>query len=52
MRILMISDVFFPRINGVSTSIESFRHSLAELDIDVHVVAPHYPGTPQPTTQK
>ncbi len=44
MRILMISDVFFPRINGVSTSIESFRHSLAELDIDVHVVAPHYPS--------
>jgi len=44
MRILMISDVFFPRINGVSTSIESFRHSLAELDIDVHVVAPHYPA--------
>ena len=43
MRILMISDVYFPRINGVSTSIESFRHSLAELDIDVHVVAPDYP---------
>lgn len=43
MRILMISDVFFPRINGVSTSIESFRHSLAELDIEVDVVAPAYP---------
>lgn len=42
MRILMISDVYFPRINGVSTSIESFRHSLAKVDIDVHVVAPHY----------
>lgn len=44
MRILMISDVYFPRINGVSTSIESFRHSLAAVDIDVHVVAPHYPA--------
>lgn len=44
MRILMVSDVYFPRINGVSTSIESFRHSLAELDIDVHVVAPAYPA--------
>jgi glycosyltransferase involved in cell wall biosynthesis len=44
MRILMISDVYFPRINGVSTSIESFRHSLAEEDVDVHVVAPHYPA--------
>lgn len=44
MRVLMISDVFFPRINGVSTSIDSFRHSLAELGIEVRVVAPHYPA--------
>ncbi|MDP1651950.1 MAG: glycosyltransferase [Rhodocyclaceae bacterium] len=44
MRILMISDVYFPRINGVSTSIESFRHTLAELDIHVDVVAPAYPA--------
>jgi len=39
----MISDVYFPRINGVSTSIESFRQSLVELDVDVHIVAPDYP---------
>lgn len=39
----MISDVYFPRINGVSTSIESFRQSLADLDIEVQVVAPDYP---------
>ncbi len=44
MRILMISDVYFPRINGVSTSIESFRHTLAELAIEVDVVAPRYPA--------
>jgi glycosyltransferase involved in cell wall biosynthesis len=44
MRILMISDVYFPRINGVSTSIESFRHALAEQDIEVQVVAPAYPA--------
>ena len=47
MRILMVSDVFFPRSNGVSMSVESFRHALAALDttldIEVHVVAPHYP---------
>jgi glycosyltransferase involved in cell wall biosynthesis len=43
MHILMISDVYFPRINGVSTSIESFRHALAEQDIEVRVVAPAYP---------
>ena len=28
MRILMISDVYFPRINGVSTSIQTFRRGL------------------------
>ena len=42
MRILMISDVYFPRINGVSTSIESFRHALAEIDVEVDIVAPAY----------
>lgn len=51
MRILMVSDVYFPRINGVSTSIESFRHALAGLDIDVHVVAPDYP-VPHPDDGK
>ncbi|MCZ7654036.1 MAG: glycosyltransferase [Rhodocyclaceae bacterium] len=27
MRVLMVSDVYFPRISGVSTSIETFRHT-------------------------
>lgn len=44
MRILMISDVYFPRINGVSTSIESFRHALTAQGIEVDVVAPRYPA--------
>lgn len=44
MRILMISDVYFPRINGVSTSIESFRHALADQDFEVQVIAPAYPA--------
>lgn len=48
MRILMISDVYFPRINGVSTSIESFRHALADLDIAVDILAPHYPAPHPP----
>lgn len=51
MRILMISDVYFPRINGVSTSIESFRHALADQDMDIHVLAPHYPD-PHPSEDK
>lgn len=45
MRILMISDVYFPRINGVSTSIESFRRGLGEVGIESHLVVPAYPVT-------
>lgn len=41
-KVLMVSDVYLPRINGVSTSIKSFRHNLPNHGIDVHVVAPRY----------
>jgi 1,2-diacylglycerol 3-alpha-glucosyltransferase len=43
MRILKISDVFFPRVNGVSTSIETFRRDLTALGHEVVLVAPGYP---------
>src|SRR5580704_11495911 len=43
MRILKISDVFFPRVNGVSTSIETFRRDLTALGHEVVLVAPDYP---------
>ena len=43
MRILMVSDVYFPRINGVSTSIKTFRKELAELGHDITLIAPEYP---------
>ena len=43
MRILKISDVFFPRVNGVSTSIETFRRDLVSLGHEVVLVAPAYP---------
>jgi len=43
LRVLMLSDVYFPRINGVSTSIETFRHDLFPHEVDVHLIAPHYP---------
>ena len=42
MRILMVSDVSFPRVNGVSTSIATFRQSLAELGHESVLVAPDY----------
>jgi glycosyltransferase involved in cell wall biosynthesis len=42
-RVLMISDVYFPRINGVSTSIETFRRDLLGHGVEVTLVAPEYP---------
>lgn len=43
MRILLVSDVFFPRVNGVSTSIQTFRRALGELGHHTTLVAPFYP---------
>ena len=40
MRVLMVSDVYFPRVNGVSTSIETFRRYLAQQGIEVRLVVP------------
>ena len=44
MHILMLSDVYFPRINGVSTSIESFRRHLEALGHRVTLLCPAYPA--------
>jgi 1,2-diacylglycerol 3-alpha-glucosyltransferase len=40
----MISDVFFPRINGVSTSIATFRKEFLESGHQVTLIVPFYPG--------
>jgi glycosyltransferase involved in cell wall biosynthesis len=42
LRVLFISDVYFPRVNGVSTSIRTFRQDLAAHGVETHLVAPHY----------
>jgi len=44
MRVLLVSDVYFPRINGVSTSIESFRGALLEWGVETRLVVPAYGG--------
>jgi 1,2-diacylglycerol 3-alpha-glucosyltransferase len=44
MRVLMVSDVYFPRVNGVSTSIQTFRRDLAALDCETWLIAPEYPA--------
>ena len=42
MNILLISDVYFPRVNGVSTSIRTFTEQLQKLGHGVHLIAPDY----------
>lgn len=38
----MISDVYFPRVNGVSTSIQTFAKALQASNHEVHLIAPAY----------
>jgi glycosyltransferase involved in cell wall biosynthesis len=38
----MLSDVYFPRVNGVSTSIHTFRNQLARLGHESSLIAPAY----------
>jgi len=42
MKILLISDVYFPRVNGVSTSIKTFTEQLQMLGHGVHLIVPDY----------
>ena len=42
MKILFVSDVYFPRINGVSTSIRTFVLQMQNLGHEVHLIAPDY----------
>ncbi len=42
MKILFISDVYFPRINGVSTSIRTFVEQMQNMGHTVHLIAPDY----------
>lgn len=43
LRVLMLTDVYFPRVNGVSTSIKTFRRVLAAQGVDTTLIAPAYP---------
>jgi len=38
----MVSDVYFPRVNGVSTSIQTFRKRLVQLGHESWLIAPEY----------
>ncbi len=42
MRVLMVSDVYFPRVNGVSTSMQTFRNALGAHHVQADLVVPRY----------
>ena len=42
MRVVMVSDVYFPRINGVSTAIQTYQQALQAYGVEVSLVAPDY----------
>ncbi len=42
MNILLLSDVYFPRVNGVSTSIQTLREALLAAGHEVTLVVPRY----------
>ncbi len=52
MRVLFISDVYFPRVNGVSTSIRTFRQDLAAYGVDTRLVAPGYDAPPEGASEE
>jgi len=41
-RVLFVSDVYFPRVNGVSTSIRTFRQDLSACGVETLLVVPTY----------
>jgi len=46
MRICMVTDTYWPRINGVSTSISTLTRALRALGQEVYVIAPDYGQLP------
>jgi glycosyltransferase involved in cell wall biosynthesis len=46
----MFTDSYWPRINGVSVSVESFASALIKLDHQVLIICPYYPESPTQTS--
>jgi len=42
LRVLLLSDVYFPRITGVSTALQTYRNQLGALGVEAHLIAPAY----------
>lgn len=44
MKIALVSDTYFPRINGVSVSMDNFAEEYRKLGHEVYIIAPLFPG--------
>jgi glycosyltransferase involved in cell wall biosynthesis len=45
MKIALVTDTYFPRINGVSTSTQIFAEEFVKLGHEVHIYAPAFPNS-------
>lgn len=45
MKIALVTDTYFPRINGVATSTQIFAEEFAKLGHEVHIYAPAFPNS-------
>ena len=43
MRIAIVSDCYWPRVNGVSVSVQTYRDELERLGHEVIILCPEYP---------
>jgi 1,2-diacylglycerol 3-alpha-glucosyltransferase len=50
MRVVMMTNTYFPHVGGVARSVEMFGVALRALGHQVMVVAPEFPGTPEKET--
>jgi glycosyltransferase involved in cell wall biosynthesis len=44
LKIALVTDTYFPRINGVGASTQTFAREFAALGHEVHIYAPAFPG--------
>lgn len=47
MRIVMLTNTYFPHVGGVAKSVESFSRALRDLGHQVLVIAPEFPDMPE-----
>ena len=52
MRIALVSDCYWPRVNGVSVSVQTFRDELERLGHEVMILCPDYPPSRGPVPRE